>query len=274
MIKIGSCTVLYNPDSSVISNIETYSSLFDVCVVVDNSDSINEFSKYFEDNPSFVYISMHGNQGIAAAINAGVEYLNSKGMDFVLTMDQDSQFPTKEFEKIYSLIEKYKDEYSLIGLDVNKVSYDQEIKDVPYWITSGNFVNIRDFYMVGQMNESLFIDYVDFDLGYRFKQVNLKIGYLTGYCILHTIGNPIEIQFLGKTFYALNHSPIRYYYRYRNSYYLYHYVDKKFFKKEYHREIFGSLIKMIIFEKNRKEKLKMIKKGIQDAKLNHLGKFE
>lgn len=52
MIKIGSCTVLYNPDSSVISNIETYSSLFDVCVVVDNSDSNNEFSKYFEDNPS------------------------------------------------------------------------------------------------------------------------------------------------------------------------------------------------------------------------------
>ena len=169
MLKIGSCTVLYNPDSSVISNIETYSSLCDVCVVVDNSDSINEFSKYFEDNPSFVYISMHGNQGIAAAINAGVEYLHLKGMDFVLTMDQDSQFPTKDFEKIYSLIEKYKDEYSLIGLDVNKVSDDQEIKDVPYWITSGNFVNIRDFYKVGRMNESLFIDYVDFDLGYKFK---------------------------------------------------------------------------------------------------------
>ena len=57
------------------------------------------------------------------------------------------------------------------------------------------------------------------------------IRLLPGYRILHTIGNPIEIQFLGKTFYALNHSPIRYYYRYRNSYYLYHYVDKKFFKK-------------------------------------------
>ena len=273
MLKIGSCTVLYNPDSSVISNIETYSSLCDVCVVVDNSDSINEFSKYFEDNPSFVYISMHGNQGIAAAINAGVEYLHLKGMDFVLTMDQDSQFPTKDFEKIYSLIEKYKDEYSLIGLDVNKVSDDQEIKDVPYWITSGNFVNIRDFYKVGRMNESLFIDYVDFDLGYKFKQANLKIGYLPGYCISHTIGNPIEIHFFGKTFYALNHSPIRYYYRYRNSYYLYHYVDREFFKKEYHREMVSSLIKLFIFEGQRKEKLKMIRKGIKDAKNKRLGKL-
>ena len=274
MLKIGSCTVLFNPDRGVISNVETYSNLFDVCVVVDNSDLINEFSKYFEDNPSFVYISMHGNQGIAAAINAGIEYLNSKGMDFVLTMDQDSQFPTKDFEKIYRLIEKYKDEYSLIGLDVNKVSDDQEIKDVPYWITSGNFVNIRDFYKVGQMNVSLFIDYVDFDLGYRFKQANLKVGYLPGYCILHTIGNPIPIHVLNKTFYALNHSPIRYYYRYRNAYYLYHYIDKEFFKKEYRREMFGSLIKMLIFEKNRNEKIKMIKKGLLDAKQKRLGKLD
>lgn len=37
----------------------------------------------------------------------------------------------------------------------------KEIVLVPYWITSGNFVNISDFYLVGKMNESLFIDYVD-----------------------------------------------------------------------------------------------------------------
>ena len=274
MLKIGSCTVLFNPDRDVISNVETYKDLVDVCVVVDNSENKNEVSKYFEEDSSYIYIDMYGNQGIAAAINAGVEHLRSKNMDIALTMDQDSLFPTSDYLAIYQLIEKYKDEYSLIGLDINRVNQSQEIVSVPYWITSGNFVNISDFYLAGKMNESLFIDYVDFDLGYRFKQANLKIGYLPGYCILHTIGNPIEIQFLGKTFYALNHSPIRYYYRYRNSYYLYHYVDKEFFKKEYHREIFGSLIKMFLFEKNRKEKVKMIKKGIQDAKLNHLGKFE
>ena len=174
---------------------------------------------------------------------------------------------------IYQLIEKYKDEYSLIGLDVNRVDPSKEIVLVPYWITSGNFVNISDFYLVGKMNESLFIDYVDFDLGYRFKKAHLKIGYLSGYCITHTIGNPIPIHVLNKTFYALNHSPIRYYYRYRNAYYLYHYVDKEFFKKEYCREMFGSLIKMFIFEKNRNEKIKMIKKGLSDAKKRRLGKF-
>ena len=273
MLKIGSCTVLFNPDRDVISNVETYKDLMDVCVVVDNSDNKNEVSKYFKEDSSYIYIDMHGNQGIAAALNAGIEYLHSVNMDMALTMDQDSLFPTSDYSSIYQLIEKYKDEYSLIGLDVNKVDPSQEIVSVPYWITSGNFVNISDFYLAGKMNESLFIDYVDFDLGYRFKKAHLKIGYLSGYCITHTIGNPIPIHILNKTFYALNHSPIRYYYRYRNAYYLYHYVDKEFFKKEYRREMFGSLIKMFIFEKKRNEKIKMIKKGLSDAKKKCLGKF-
>lgn len=273
MLKIGSCTVLFNPDRDVISNVETYKDLMDVCVVVDNSDNENEVSKYFEEDSSYIYINMHGNHGIAAALNAGIEYLHSVNMDMALTMDQDSLFPTPDYSSIYQLIEKYKDEYSLIGLDVNKVDPSQEIVSVPYWITSGNFVNISDFYLAGKMNESLFIDYVDFDLGYRFKKAHLKIGYLSGYCITHTIGNPIPIHILNKTFYALNHSPIRYYYRYRNAYYLYHYVNKEFFKKEYRREMFGSLIKMFIFEKKRNEKIKMIKKGLSDAKKKCLGKF-
>ena len=274
MLKIGSCTVLFNPDRDVISNVETYKDLVNVCVVIDNSENKNEVSKYFEEDSSYIYIDMHGNQGIAAALNAGIAYLRSKNMDMTLTMDQDSLFPTSDYLAIYQLIEKYKDEYSLIGLDINKVNQSQEIVSVPYWITSGNFVNISDFYLAGKMNESLFIDYVDFDLGYRFKKAHLKLGYLSGYCITHTIGNPIPIHVLNKTFYALNHSPIRYYYRYRNAYYLYHYVDREFFKKEYHREMFGSLIKMLIFEKKRNEKIKMIKKGLLDAKQQRLGKLD
>lgn len=273
MYRIGSCTVIYDPDESVISNIESYSKYMDLCVVVDNSPEKNAVSTYFESNSSYIYINMHGNQGIAAAINAGIAYLDLKNIEIVLTMDQDSVFPTDKYSEIICWIEKYMDTYSLIGLNVNVVDKSQEIVEVPYWITSGNFVKISDFNRVGKMNEDLFIDYVDFELGYRFKKENLKIGYLSGYCISHTIGNPIEIHFLGKTFHALNHSPMRYYYRYRNAYYLYHYVDREFFKKEYHREMVSSLIKLFIFERQRKEKLKMIRKGIKDAKNKRLGKL-
>ena len=64
----------------------------------------------FKKYPNFIYIDMDGNKGIAAALNKGIEYLDSKNMDFALTMDQDSLFPTKYYPNILKLVDKYKEE--------------------------------------------------------------------------------------------------------------------------------------------------------------------
>lgn len=274
MFTVGSCTVLYNPNESVLTNLNSYSNCVDVSVVVDNSDTKNEISQSLKNNSNFIYIDMDGNKGIAAALNKGIEYLNSKNIDFALTMDQDSLFPTKYYPNILKLVNKYKTDYSVIGLNFNQENGGlDEIIEVPYWITSGNFVNISDFMSVGGLMNELFIDYVDFELGYKFKKNGFKICYLKDFSLKHTIGNPIEIHLFGKTYYAMNHSPIRYYYRYRNAYYLYHFVDRQFFKKEYYKEMIVNTLKMLIYEKNRKAKFSMIRKGIQDAKCKKMGKF-
>lgn len=274
MFTVGSCTVLYNPNESVLTNLNSYSNCVDVSVVVDNSDTKNEISQSLKNDPNFIYIDMGGNKGIAAALNKGIEYLNSKNIDFALTMDQDSLFPTKYYPNILKLVNKYKTDYSVIGLNFNQDNGGlDEIIEVPYWITSGNFVNISDFMSVGGFMNELFIDYVDFELGYKFKKNGFKICYLKDFSLKHTIGNPIEIHLFGKTYYAMNHSPIRYYYRYRNAYYLYHFVDRQFFKKEYYKEMIVNTLKMLIYEKNQKVKFSMIRKGIQDAKCKKMGKF-
>lgn len=274
MFTVGSCTVLYNPNESVLTNLNSHSNCVDVSVVVDNSDTKNEISQSLKNDPNFIYIDMDGNKGISAALNKGIEYLNSKNIDFALTMDQDSLFPTKYYPNILKLVNKYKTDYSVIGLNFNQDNGGlDEIIEVPYWITSGNFVNISDFMSVGGFMNELFIDYVDFELGYKFKKNGFKICYLKDFSLKHTIGNPIEIHLFGKTYYAMNHSPIRYYYRYRNAYYLYHFVDRQFFKKEYYKEMIVNTLKMLIYEKNQKVKFSMIRKGIQDAKCKKMGKF-
>lgn len=274
MFTVGSCTVLYNPNESVLTNLNSYSNCVDVSVVVDNSDTKNKISQSLKNDPNFIYIDMDGNKGIAAALNKGIEYLNSKNIDFALTMDQDSLFPTKYYPNILKLVNKYKTDYSVIGLNFNQDNGGlDEIIEASYWITSGNFVNISDFMSVGGFMNELFIDYVDFELGYKFKKNGFKICYLKDFSLKHTIGNPIEIHLFGKTYYAMNHSPIRYYYRYRNAYYLYHFVDRQFFKKEYYKEMIVNTLKMLIYEKNQKVKFSMIRKGIQDAKCKKMGKF-
>ena len=274
MFTVGSCTVLYNPNESVLMNLNSYSNCVDVSVVVDNSDTKNEISQLLKNNPNFIYIDMDGNKGIAAALNKGIEYLNSKNIDFALTMDQDSLFPTKYYPNILKLVNKYKTDYSVIGLNFNqKNCQSDEIVEIPCWLTSGNFVNIDTFNRIGKFDERLFIDYVDIELGYKLYKSNLKICYLKNYSLKHEIGNPIEIHLFGKTYHAMNHSPIRYYYRYRNAYYLYHFVNRQFFKKEYYKEMIVNTLKMFIYEKDRKVKFSMIRKGIQDAKCKKMGKF-
>lgn len=274
MIKIGSCTVLYNPDIHVINNLETYVRNVDISVIVDNSDDKNVVVQNLKNDKRFIYIDMNGNKGIAAALNRGIEYLYNQGIEFALTMDQDSQFPSQFYQNIVRIVDRNKQTYSVIGLNFNhKVdTSNANVIEAHYWLTSGNFVNIADFINVGKFNENLFIDYVDIEYGYKLYRHNLRLCYLEGYSLRHKIGNPIEIHLFNKKFYAMNHSPIRYYYRYRNSFYLYK-MDKKFFRREYWRELFINIPKMIFFEHDRKNKFKMICKGIRDAKKGKLGVY-
>lgn len=272
--KIGSCTVLYNPDSKVIENINSYAKFMDYIVLVDNSDNGSDFEEKV-NLPNIKYISMNGNKGIAAALNKGLNYLIDKGADYALTMDQDSLFPSNDIDDILNGIYIYSNKYSILGLNFNYESEEKnnEVVETPYWITSGNFVNLKDFSNTNGFDEKLFIDGVDFEYGYELSRINKKIAYLKNYSLKHNIGNPIEFSFLRHKYHSMNHSPIRYYYRYRNERYLYKKINKKFFRSSYYKEIFINLPKMLIFEKNRKNKIKMIIKGIKDADKGIMGKY-
>ena len=273
--KIGVCVVIYNPDEKVISNMMSYITLFDDCIVVDNSDnSNNSIISTIKNIKNITYISMGTNSGIAKALNTGLNILCDKSYDYALTMDQDSSFPIEYYTAIYKCIEQYEKEYSIIGLNFNYHNLDKnnEVCEVPYWLTSGNFVNLKDYKLVGGFENDLFIDYVDIEFGYKLFKANKKICYLKNYSLKHKIGNPIEINLGFKKYYSMNHSPIRYYYRYRNSYYLYK-KDKLFFKKLFYKEIFINIPKMFIFERGRTKKLKMIFAGICAAKNNQMGKY-
>lgn len=275
MLKIGSCTILYNPNEEVIGNLKTYIKQVDVSVVIDNSDKHGSISGKIKEIPGLYYINMEGNQGIATALNHGFKFLQQHRVDYVLTMDQDSRFPTEQYNDILKLVEKFGNQYSIVGLNFNfkTESYNQEIVEVPYWLTSGNFVNINDYFDVGGFDEKLFIDYVDIEFGYKLYRHNLKICYLKSYSLEHEIGHPIPINILGKTYYAMNHTAIRYYYRYRNAFYLFM-QDKNFFKKEFLKEMLVNIPKMLLYETDKKRKMQMICKAFKDARLNKMGKYE
>ena len=79
----------------------------DNVVAVDNSDKhISSIVESIELIYNLNYISLNGNYGIAYALNVGIENSLKKGSDWILTMDQDSQFSG-------NLIEIYKEFLSI-----------------------------------------------------------------------------------------------------------------------------------------------------------------
>lgn len=272
-MKIDGVVVLYNPVDEILDNIEKYRPLLNCLYVIDNSTSPNEnLVKKVQKYQNVKYISLGGNLGIGKALKTGLEEAKNSGADICLTMDQDSIFPSERFDEIKDYLEKYINDYAIIGLNFNSEDKTRGIVDVKTLLTSGNFINMNDYKKIDGFNEDLFIDCVDFELNEQFDRINRKIGYINEISLIHTMGNPLPRKFFGVKVTALNHTPIRYYYRFRNGYYLYK-RNKKFYKF-LKKQFFSIRLKVILYEPNKKEKLKMMRLGIKDAKRNKLGKYE
>ena len=272
--KIGAIVVLYNPKDEVIDNIKSIFNVTTNIYVVDNSETINNNVVLFLKEHDIKHYQFNENLGIAYALKYGMQKCIDDNCDWVLTMDQDSNIPNSQYDTLYKLLdENVVSDFGIISFNFNNdLKSDKKIDIVDSWITSGNFVNTANYKKISGFREELFIDYVDFDLNNQFKSIGCKIGVIPNISIKHQIGNPIKIKFLFLKFTCMNHSPIRYYYRFRNAKFLYK-ESPHIYKKKYIHERYIEYFKVILFEPNKQKKLKMIKKGLKDAKNKKMGKY-
>lgn len=269
-MNIITLIVLFNPKEEFFKNYEGYSSFSSHVLFIDNSTSGKDYSPLIKAIPHSLYFSMGGNKGIAAALKRGMEIAISLEADYVLTMDQDSVFPFASFPVLEPILKTNKD-YGIIGLNFNSQETSLKIRDVSWWLTSGNFIDGKKYAQLKQgFNADLFIDAVDADICHSFWKAGYKVGYIPGLSLLHEMGTPKKKRFGFLHFTTLNYKPIRYYYIFRNNTYLYH-KDPKFFRKNFFNVRFKMKIKVKLFEKGWKKNRQAIRLGVQDAKKGILG---
>lgn len=273
-MKLAVSVIFYNPSENNIKHALSLANYFDNVYIFDNS---NKAQNNLVSGNRIRYIPYFHNKGIAQALEDALQMSIVDNNDFLLTLDQDSTYPFKQHLAIIERLRK---------LDLNKdaifaltTNHDYElVKDhseklVTDAITSGNFINLKLIkeYDIHFPSE-LFIDYVDFEFDRRVLEKGFNIIQSYEYYVNHQIGSPLKKNILGIKFDCMNHSPIRYYYRFRNAYYLKHkYPD--YYKKLAFKTLKIDRIKMSLFEDDKKEKRKMIKLGISDAKVGKLGEF-
>ncbi|MGL5354437.1 MAG: glycosyltransferase [Clostridium sp.] len=285
--------VTYNIGSDLYKCFNSIYNQVDKVVIVDNGSDkktievLNEIEKDYKDT-TIVYNK--DNLGIATALNQGIEYAISNNYEWVLTMDNDSEatvnmvsamksvyesIDANEQENVVSIfpthIEKGYEKYEDIKeSDLNNLGFDF----VEAEITSGNMVKTKVFKDLGLLEDRLFIDLVDVEICLRLLKNNFKMIKVKGATLLHSLGNSTKRKILNKEVAVTNHSALRRYYITRNRFEIwkmYKGLDCKYLKNS-KKDFIKETITVVLFEKDKIEKVKAILLGTKHYRNNIFGK--
>jgi rhamnosyltransferase len=225
--------VTYNPDagrvSKLIWNLLRASA---AVVVVDNSDQL-PFAGVIE-HPDYTLVALGENVGIARAQNIGVKQALAFNADVIVLFDQDSEPCANYLEDIVSGLDAglptvaapvcidRQTGSSLPSFRLSRFGRTTKVyadeRKLPYpvdlVIASGAAATAATFLQVGYMDESLFIDFVDFEWCMRCRKQRVPIRVVPVARLQHSIGD--ETLRFGPVRGAL-HSPSRTYYKVRNA---------------------------------------------------------
>ncbi len=275
-MNFAMAVILYQPEKNVLENIRSYINLTEKLYIIDNSNTQSLIIHQLQQYPQVNYLSMQGNKGIAAALNVGVHQALQDKIDYLITMDQDSQFTNDVFYGyIYtaeSLFKKFSNA-AVIGINYDGYSQknpDQDIEVADEVITSGMIINLKIIKELGDFIEKLFIDYVDYEYCYRARKAGYLCLMVNKYKLNHQVGGMRPIVKYGIHFRNHNeHNAIRQYYMARNAIY----VIKKYpeMAMKWVKNLIKAPIKIILVDDDKVSKSKGYIEGIIDGLRNHYG---
>jgi len=236
-------------------------------------------------------VSMEGNIGIAAAQNAGIAFAKHLGAKMIGFFDQDSNADEELIRKLADFLTTHefcvvaplaleKDTFSEYPVqNLNHIGYPKDIyvksakepQQVDLVISSGTMMNMCVLEKVGGFDEDFFIDFVDVEWCLRCKKARIPIYVLPDAVLYHKIGNEtIDVANMKITV----HSPLRTYYKVRNSFLLLYKKVNVIFAV---RQILPGVIHnfLVIFKtKDKKEYLRYYLLGICHGICGVKGKYK
>ena len=277
IIKYLAGVVTYNPDLvRLTENLTELKKQVDNIVIIDNaSKNVSEINYVIESiDERIVLIKNKENSGIAKALLQIMEYAASNEFDWVLSLDQDSVIKEGLIENYTNaVLDSQNSDVAMFTCLIHDRNfkdskYEEQTKkyiDVEYCITSAALVNVEKYFNTSGYDEIFFIDSVDFDLCYTFRESNYRICRIGYNGLYHEIGRGENRRFLFKNVVVYHHNSFRIYYMARNTILMYK-KHKNYSLFRMLRTLFSLYVKIVFFEKNRKSKLKSFFKGMLDSR--------
>ena len=264
--------VSFNPDlnrlrSNILSiNEQTKAVIFD-----NGSNNINEINKMILEFEDVELIRSEKNLAIATALNRLMQWGYDREYKWMLSLDQDSVCDEDYVFKMrpYLNVESNIGIAAPVILDrhVGVVGHrpQNDYEHVKTCITSGAFSNIAAWKNIGEYDESMFIDSVDFEYCYRMRKYGYGVIQVRDVKLLHELGNSQKKRFLFWKINVTGHSAFRKYYIARNNVYypLKHHLYLHLIRGNI-RNICLIII-TVLYEDDKKGKIASVFKGWKDA---------
>lgn len=279
MKVFGMMVVLYKPDEKAIQNIKRYQKIFEKIFIYDNTPG--GCIKYKNiGSEQLAYYSNGENNGMSAALTKGFQWAKEQHLDFLLTMDQDSEFENRDIASMITYIRKDRQKDIAIycpnyrRVYIHKASgvrigtrcriRTSQIQNVEFCMTSGSFVDVEKMRDCLPLDD-LFIGMVDHDICYMLRLKGYKICMFGKAVLSQHVGETISGTWFSRTLHKIVLSEKRYYYMGRNLTYL---------MRKYHgcRNIQWQMRKikcrivfnLVLFEEQKLLKYQYWKKGIRE----------
>ncbi|KXU91598.1 rhamnosyltransferase [Caballeronia megalochromosomata] len=231
----GAVVVFYRPDKGCFVRANRLAKVIPL-VVVDNTPGSNA-SRRGDLAPDIDYLANGENEGIAAALNRGIELLRARGYGHALLFDQDSEASVALIEGLLVCMRSlardgrkvaiagpaYHDVRlgavaSFVRFDkwrMSRVPADgQDPLEIDFLISSGSCIDLSAWQDIGAMDARLFIDFVDVEWCVRARRAGYAVLGLPWLIMEHSLGDQ-PVSFFGRRF--AMHSPFRHYFIFRNA---------------------------------------------------------
>lgn len=276
--NIFSIVVAYNSDIERLSN--TLKILSKQCqvIVVDNSSESSQIDlvRALCATMEITIITLGENYGIAYAQNQGIKWASNNEASDILLMDDDSVPSVTLVDDLLRTREGLAGPVVVSaraiendGTEIHSNFSNNSLDAIQYTelMSSGTLIPINAFDSVGFFDESLFIDCVDYEWGWRAISKGYSLYISRSAVIRHQLGE-------GRKVFLRMPSPIRHYYQYRN-------VLKMIFSSDATMswkisqlvKLPVKLVLIALFADSRLKRLKYAGKGIFDFLNSRFGKI-
>jgi rhamnosyltransferase len=282
--RIAAVVILYHPASDVVENIKSYYEYVDRLYVFDNTDGLSTIQIKLKGLEKVQYFHHQQNDGVAKRLNQAAELAIKNNFNWLLTMDQDTNFSKEAIENYIKCLITFpqKESVAIFGTAYGKEAGNSTAQcaavEEDNLITSGMLLNLNAYTSIGAFDENLFIDSVDHDYCIRAKLSSFSIIKFNNIYIQHNLGNEVFRASI-KTLFLVRkrkkiHSPLRCYYMYRNLLYL----QKKFEGKHVYlalnlaKIVKGNLQNSLLYGRESVAVIHHLILAFMDFKQNKMGK--